>query len=511
MIGMFSRHLLVSTLGFGLGLTFSGMSGGCIEPTVDHCLQNGGDDYCAQLYPDWDSAYCGKNCTGSKADEGWHEGCTQELPIDCWYCDGENAGPCSVGEGTDTTDTDTTGTATDTSTTETAEETGPQPCVDSTECTNPDAPFCDDLSGECVGCDGTDEPDEACAGLDPSQPICLDGGCVACTQEDLSACGETTPLCDGESNTCVGCDDHSQCPQSACNLAEGNCMTSVVHVDGTEPCADGDGSEASPFCDLKSAFTAVDDETLVILHEIETDPVVYLESNTTQLSIAIMAAPGDAPTITGSQGVPALNVSSSSGQLFLRGIAIVGAQNNGVGVSVNGGAAWIEQCRIVNNDGGGIVVSGGGSLMVENSFVSGTGDDPALDVTEGNFELVYTTVGLPALISVAAVRCVDGGGSEIRNSLVTSTQEAPEVECPGIIISDSALEMAVDDNLALGDVELGWFEDYIASDYHLTAPFPPGITNIAVWRDGDPEVDIDGNVRPNEDGASDFAGADVVP
>ncbi len=34
------------------------------------------------------------------------------------------------------------------------------------------------------------------------------------------------------------------------------------------------------------------------------------------------------------------------------------------------------------------------------------------------------------------------------------------------------------------------------------------IDDIAIWKIGDPYVDFDGELRPNEDGVSDFAGAD---
>jgi len=54
-----------------------------------------------------------------------------------------------------------------------------------------------------------------------------------------------------------------------------------------------------------------------------------------------------------------------------------------------------------------------------------------------------------------------------------------------------------------------WFGSIDEGNLSLTADGQAEFTDIATWREGDPLVDIDGDPRPNEEGASDFAGADV--
>jgi len=416
------------------------------------------------------------------------------------------------GEGTmvDMDDTSETETG-DTETTEAETETGPEPCVDSGDCDDPGAPFCDDVSGECVACDGVMDPDAACAEVDAGAPLCIEGVCAQCTVEDDAACGDLTPICDVDTNTCVGCAEHEQCPDSACNIAEGNCFGpgNTVHVDGDEDCGAGDGSEGAPFCDLGEALLVVTGDSVVVIHEITTDPFVYNESNTIQLPVAIFAATGEIPVLEGSGGAPALTI-SSAGQVFVRGLYV--DDGDGVGVSVAGGQAWIEKSRIVNNSGGGIVVDGGGSLVLENSFVGGdVNDTRAIDVIDGTVDINYTTVIAGAFTSVA-LACVTGEASTVRNSIIISRSDDDELVCPDISITTSALEMPLGGNTELGPMDITWFSaEFAAGDFSLSGAHPLVIEAAATWLDGDPSTDINGDARPTTDGMSDFAGADRIP
>ena len=180
------------------------------------------------------------------------------------------------------------------------------------------------------------------------------------------------------------------------------------------------------------------------------------------------------------------------------------------GISIGGGSAWIESSSIVNNSGGGISVDGGGSLVLTNSFVGGSAGSPALQANDGTFELLYVTMGLPAVIAGPALQCTDGSTSTVRNSLITSTHADPEIDCPNLTVDTSALEMSLPNNVSLGDVDVAWFADYLNGDYLLTPTHPAAIDTAATWLTGDPSTDIDGtDARPTVDGSPDVAGADV--
>jgi len=432
-------------------------------------------------------------------------------------------------DGEETSDPDTeTDTDSDT-TTDTSTETGPQPCMGPQDC-NPEAPFCDDDSGECVTCTGTAEPDAACAALDADAPLCLEGSCVACTEANDSACGDTTPICDVDMNSCVGCSEHAQCPDSACNLSEGGCFDpeKVAHVDGDETCGEGDGSEESPYCSVGEALGILGGGATMLLHEIDGDNS-YQEDLVIPVATAIFAAQGQSPIVEGSNGNPAFITTSA---LFLRGIEISDGPAAGLSIN-NGGTAWLDECtieghetaglnimggtatvrrsRIVNNSGGGIIVDGGGSLFIQNSFVGGgtLNNLAAIDVIEGSASLLYSSVG-SGFGTSSALRCEPGQSVTIRNSILVSAAPEDELQCPDATVEHSALEMELPDNISLGDFNTMWFSDYDAGDFSLVeGMYPLTLDDAAVWQSGDPATDINGDPRPTTDGESDVAGADI--
>ncbi len=497
-----NQGLLLLPLAFSIGGLAS-----CIPtityPTPGHCYNEDGDARCAELDPDGDALYC----SGCGKDP---VGCVADVPSDECYspCGGRMTileDDSCIEDPIETMDTETS----ETMSTET--ETGPEACVDNQDCMDPGAPFCDDLSGECVPCDGVMDPDAACAEVDPLAPLCSEGACVQCTVDDDSACGETTPICDVDANTCLGCSEHEQCPDSACNIAEGNCFdpAQTSHVDGdNDDCGMADGTEGAPYCTIEVALASLSEEALILVHERDLE-TPYSESNSISVSIAIFAAGQEQPVLQGNGGQPALIV-AGLGSLSLRGVQI--SNSPAEGLLVTGGQAWVEQSYIVNNSGGGIVVDGGGSLVLENSFVGGSINNlPAINVVDGSASLNYTSVG-SGFGASSALRCEVGQSVAIRNSILVSAATDDELQCPSATVEDSALEMELPDNTTLGEFNTLWFTDYDAGDFSLVGgEYPIELDIAAIWQNGDPDTDINGDVRPTIDGASDFAGADRIP
>jgi hypothetical protein len=269
-----------------------------------------------------------------------------------------------------------------------------------------------------------------------------------------------------------------------------------------------------PYCTLGQALVGVDSGSLIILHEVMTDPFAYpVDSLDIQIDIAIFAAGEEAPALQGTSGAPAFTV-TAAGDLFMRGVTIAGTQGGGSGMLVSGGNAWIEQSRIVNNSGGGIVVDGGGMLVLENSFVGGDQNDMrAVDVVDGTVSITYSTLA-GGFGAAYALWCTDGTNTTVRNSLLVARTANDEVSCPNAVVTDNALETDVAGNVALGpmpDMTSDWFASYGTGDFSLAVTHPAAIDTAATWQTGDPTTDIDGDPRPTTDGAPDFAGADVIP
>ncbi len=144
-----------------------------------------------------------------------------------------------------------------------------------------------------------------------------------------------------------------------------------------------------------------------------------------------------------------------------------------------------------------------------NSYVSGSSSGPALAQAAGSVDVLYSTLALPPALGGAALECLDGSTVSVRNSIIVSTNAQPELDCDGATLSRSAFEMMVNDNLALGDVDVQWFDGFLAGNLGLSMMAPATLATAATWQTGDPATDIDGNARPTVDGAADYAGADV--
>jgi hypothetical protein len=509
-----NKILITVSAGFATGLLISACA--FSEPDPEHCARGRGQTVCAELF-NGERPYC-TTPTCNPSGENFH-GCVAEEPSpECNYaCGGDRNivedSSCDEISGDGDGDGDPNGDGDSTGDGEPTGDGDPMLCTDQGDCVDPGAPFCDLESGECVSCNFSDTPDDACAATGAGVPVCEQGVCVQCTDANADACGGVTPICDSGANTCVGCSDHEQCGGTACNFAAGNCFdpSSAVHVDGDAMnCPAADGTDDAPYCTISAALAASGAEALIILHERD-GLVEYTETNSISKPVAIFAATDESPLMRAAGNNPALTV-SGQGHLFLRGIQIQSGQSSGI--RVNGGSAWIERSKIVNNTGGGIVVDGGGMLWLENSFVGGSIDDQkAIDITDGTATILYSTLAA-GFATAAALVCEDGSNTTVRNSLLVARTDSDELICPNVTITNSALEMAVPGNTELGSMtDTSWFVDggYAAGDFRLSGTHPEAINTAAVWQTGDPATDIDGTARPTTDGSPDFAGAHRIP
>jgi hypothetical protein len=477
-------------LGFAVGA-------GCSSFMPSHCANLDGDKTCA-------TRGGGSFCDMCRVDG---DECVETRPSDdCYH-------PRPADESSTTGDNETTSSNTTLEpTTESAETImGSMPCVDHEGCPDAAAPFCEPSSGQCVACNATSDPDAACEGLDPSTPVCVGDQCMECSPENPVACDEQLLLCDGASNTCVGCDEHEQCESGACELAVGRCFPPdvVVHVDG-------DGGRDFP--SIVAAVDAVENGGIgvIVVHERNGDASyqdhLVVDAGKT---IALLAATGEQPLIQSLMNDYGLRVEGTGTALYMDGLGVRSnpLASSGRGLEVDGALAWIDRSRIVQNMGGGILAENDAELTLRNCFVAGNGyGDPGsfgIEVLDSKALVLYTTVARNDGSSIDSIRCM-GGLVDVRNSIIVG-RDAGSIECPGIAISNSALDenIAGDDNENVGATISGWFLNVNDGDFHLTGLGSATFAGIARWRTGDPRTDIDGDPRPTQDGAEDHAGADI--
>jgi hypothetical protein len=497
-------------------ITMVALVQGCqfTEQNPRHCNNNDGDEYCNREIGDGLTVlYCEQGTPPCRTPESEY-GCVEQRPADACYspCGGRSTidenGECvmvedsSTGTSTGDTDTNDTGSTTDG---ESSSTTGPMPCVSDEECTDADAPFCGTV-GECGPCSGTMDPDASCLDADPLLPLCVGDTCVACTPENPLVCDEQLLLCDGTTNACIPCSEHAQCSSGACELAAGTCFPEdfVVHVDG-----DG-GQDHTNVAMAVAAVPGV--HGVIIVHEQDSGlgyPTVLIDNDKT---IALLAAPGEAPIIQGTGGNPGLAVQGAGTILYMNGLEVSLSAMSAVGLRVDDAFVWVDRSRITQNSGGGILAENGAQLTVRNCFVGGNGAGLAgsygIDVAGSDVRILYTTVARNDEAAIDSIRCMDST-VDVRNSIVVG-RDADSIECPNIVVSNSALDETIGANPNVGAANIAWFVD-ATNDFHLTPAGAKVFADIAEWTLGDPPTDIDGDLRPTDDASPDFAGADRIP
>ena len=468
---------------------------------------------------------------GESSSGDTDSGVTQSTPAD----------PTTEGETTATStgvsDSESmTGPSTDPST---STSTGPSPdCRDDGDCSG-GTPFCSD--GTCVACDGTADPNAACAGLGGDLNFCVAGECHECSVDD-NQCDKSTPVCDADALECVGCTLHAQCPDSACNLETGVCndVNYVIYVDRlAADCAVGDGTQAMPYCKVTEALVRTMDEPGAGW-TIKVRAGNYIEEPLT--------IPSDAQiTLSGWDGTPRLRATDDAGPtLAVSGNAKVqldhiqfSNNDSAEGVRCAGGVVYADDVKLstnkaagysstdctstfnrtvfYDNDGGGIESYGAGRTTIINSYITGNGTQNSGDfggirsAQENELHLIYSTVvNNLSMSGPRSLHCtVDAFPAEVRNSVLIAFA-VPSVDCPVATFTTSVLDEGSTEPgilvATMGDIA-NFFEPMMGGIYK--AKPDTLMKDVAQWKDGDPRTDYDGQARPKTDGELDWPGADI--
>lgn len=477
-----------------LGLLVGMAAGiGCWTRAEQHCANLEGDATCA-------GRASGGFCDLCRAE---HDGCVSRRPSpECHF-----AGPDSVSASTGSIGETTTSNATTT----TAHE-GPEPatagamaCISDEDCSDPHAPFCAMIQGTCVGCEAMPDPDAACARRDHTQPLCVGGTCVQCTPASAAECDALGLVCDPEAHVCTACVEHEQCGSGACELVEGRCFPSdavVLEVD--------DAGAGLP--SVGAAVAAIPDGGVGIIR-IHARPggAAYLGTPVIDggKTIALLAADGGSPSLRGAfAGNPALRVDGGETTVYLDRLVLRGT-DDGRGLVVDGGTAWVDRSRIVQNEGGGVLAVAGASLTLRTSFVGGgVSDVAAVEVNGASARVEYATLG-GGSGAARALACDAHADVEVRNSVLVAQSGGDAIDCDGTFEYDATELDLGGTNVGVGPMSTQWFAGYGQGNLWLTTEGDATFAGIAHWSEGDPGADIDGDPRPSGHGARDHAGADV--
>ena len=486
--------------------------GGCVLPDPNHCANLEGDASCP------DGQFC-SSCLGSNA------GCSTDQP----------SAACAVpGKGQS------------------------QTSESSSSSTGEGGPGTSSVD-ECEG----DGAVDACPS---ARPVCSNRVCVSCVDTDVCGgdevcipewdrCAECSPFLGegcaenewcGDDFSCGGCTRHEQCPDSACDLSRGECMSAerVFYVD-SEVCPEvGLGTEADPFCelgtvlDLDNTPSGESSVAIVIGHGSEAYPENIELPGAWPRRLAVLGR-GDVTIGLSSLDGPTFHVKTGS-RLFLHNVTVTRSTDAGVRcadaevwvdeseVTQNAAGIIAEGCRVTirrsivsGNDGDGVSLAAMSALRLESSGIVGNGEPQtesvALRSNESSFDVTYSTiVGNAAALGPggdaphSSLLCTGGMGGPVRNSVVVAP-ELTSISCPWAFFEASFLDtpgLDVPGSMITENWDPTWFEDLDAHDIHIRNPDSNPWRELALWGLEDPQRDLDGASRRAVPGTVGAAGAD---
>jgi hypothetical protein len=362
---------------------------------------------------------------------------------------------------------------------------------------------------------------------------------VACVED--GDCGQG--VC-GDDYTCVGCARHEDCPGTACDLEQRECLSTsaVFWVDPSgcgppgPPAQDtGFGTPGQPYCWLGTAldnFPAVN-KGVIFVTQGSAEPIEEDISIDTLGAVTIAVMGIDTPTIVGAT-TPAVVGGGATvylhnlrleedaggngatcggfGKLWITDVRVEGSNHAGIAAD-SCERLTVERSIIFGNRQGGISAAGStvvmmSSALVQNGFAGGS--TSALSANNSDLDIRYTTFAgnLGSINGAASLSCTNSTG-ELRNSIVTAPA-APSFDCPGLSVRTSAVDTELDDGdgvVTLPMYDASLFEALPARDVAPANPDDSPFADVAVWDVGDPLRDLGGPRRLAFPGRREFAGA----
>lgn len=437
---------------------------------------------------------------------------------------------------------------------------------------DPNRPFC--VDDKCVGCD-TQAEDACKLGTGNQRPLCLDtGACGQCDSNTALQDGQCTaesPHCNLDTNLCEGCFEHSECPQSACKIAERECFPAdnILYVRQGSPglkCCDAPGSGGSkdfPYCDFELATAAAQlngfnaDYTFIALGNEAAlgkgQTAVNIAGGDGKVSYAFLHELGNAyEKHTQFVGIGPMISVPMNVTLYINNFGVVvenGQGDSSVGVSCSNGSVWLDDSRVTGARGPNIrsnecdihlrrtsVAFGstegvdmvGGALHAVNSFISSNMSKPNLGGggvhlhSGATLDALYTTIAdnasEPNKGLGDSIHCDGPASIKLRNSIVVRRPVGANqsIICPegDFNITFSTLDYDVDitkghDTLkkAAEDMLMALDIDNSTGVFRVNAPTE--FFKTAMWVTGDPHFDYESDLRKT-DGTADYAGADAL-
>jgi hypothetical protein len=253
-------------------------------------------------------------------------------------------------------------------------------CTRSSDCTNPNAPYCVDTV--CVAaCSG----DQSCVGAAGGELCGPDGACVECL--DDAQCEAAAPVCDDATRSCRGCVEDSECASGICLAAEGVCWAEADAVFVSDAGTDtGSCTAATPCATVEYGLTQVTSARRVL----RLPAANHVEVNGTTITRDVYIDAAGTRLQSSDPLTPIVTVSGQARVTF-EGIRIISGSGNGDALRASAGSTVTLYAATIED---AIVKATGFGSRVEvrrSSFAGLSGgvvcdSQSALDVRESDFD-----------------------------------------------------------------------------------------------------------------------------
>ncbi len=405
--------------------------------------------------------------------------------------------------------------------------------------------------------DGSCPPGQTCD-VSRSPPTCEDtlgDGGVALDGDAppscASGCGDTTPVCDPQAQTCRGCIADAECSSDVCHELTGECVPEG-HAIYLAP--NGGGNDCTRIAPC-ARFSDANDQVTAVRNTIKVADGRYndrleLKSQNTAVNI-IVSGPDrswDGPEIVAGlsgnrvdqnlvvviEGVSLINSSGHGldslaavtlSRVLVRNSASTGVTGRGPttrildsriegsmgrGVQTNNGTGTIERTVIIGNLGGGLSFENGAAYSVVNTIIASNGDiskpNPGVRFSGG--------LGQPGALAVFRFNTVASNRTDVLSTSGVECNRPVTIESsimanrPGTFGAEMSELCTAQSSLFASSPpsgNLGGDPRFVsATDFHILAGSPAvDAAPIAAA----PSVDIDGNPRTGDPDI----GADELP
>ena len=260
--------------------------------------------------------------------------------------------------------------------------------------------------------------DDGCK-ADPNLPFCdkmVNGGtCVQCTPDHTNVCTGSTPHCELDTGTCVGCVDDNDCGGTGVCLPTGSCAApdAIFYAVSKNGSIMADCGTSNKPCTLDQALSLVTSSAKNIIKLTLTDPAPYTSSMPNYIinvdaTVGLTIDARGATLHAKDTDNPVFIINSNKGMTILGGTIENATGSNSDGIRCNTNATLTVDGTTIASNGESAIDASSCTLTVKHAIIRGNSQS-------GSTFPGIQIVGGSSTISRSSITANQGGGITVTN------------------------------------------------------------------------------------------------